>query len=453
MSYRPLKKLQRRRMYLAKGVIFVMICVLIFSCFQKVETAQAAGSLVSVKDTLSTSRPSVSTTLPSGAGSGATTITTATNGTNGMEPGDTVTFCTSAISCATTETKVISTIPNGTTLTLTVGLTNSYSANAGLFYKSTPTHTLSFTTHSTVAAGSFLISFPNASSSPNDGLPDAGGFDFNGFTLSTTTNVQTIGFTAGTVSTSSGSSLINIFVPFTSSIASNTAITITLGAAAPLLSPLKTATAGTADVWNVSIAEQDTVPNVIDNAAVAIATIEAAIVTATVNPSLTFSIAGIATAQPAFSSTTTSVTTTSITVPFGSLIPAFHYYAAQLLTVGTSASTGYTVTATQDGNLRKTNGTTIPSFNTTAADNIATNGFGFTPVSVAGSPTLPFTYNTSGGLFYSSGFSTSTPTTIFSNTGPTGSDQVRVVYGLMVASSQAPGNYQNLITYVATAIF
>ncbi len=449
MSCNFFRIFQKHRVTLTQGVIFLMLAVLVFSCFQTVE---AAGSLTSVKDTLRTSRPSVGTTLPSGAGIGATTITTATNGTNGIQPGDTVTFCTSAVSCATTETKVVSTVPNSTTLTLTVGLTNSYSANAGLFYKSTPVHTLSFTTHSTVAAGSFLISFPNASTSPNDGIPDSGGFDFNGFTLSTTTNVVATGFTEGVVSTSSGSSLINILIPFTSSIASNTAITITLGSVAPLLSPTKTAAAGTADVWNVSIAEQDTVPNVIDNATVAIATIEAVQVTATVNPSLTFTIAGINSGQTAFSSTTTSVTTTSVTVPFGSLVAATHYYAAQLLTVGTNAASGYTVTGYQDGNLRKTNGTSIPSFSTTPVDNIGTNGFGFTPVSVAGSPTLPFTYNTSG-LFYSSGFGTSTPSTIFSNSGPASGDQVRVVYGLDVASNQAPGNYQNLVTYVATATF
>src|SRR5581483_11380959 len=252
----------------------------------------------------------------------------------------------------------------------------------------TSVHTITFTTRSTVSSGNFLITFPNASSTPNDTIPDMGGFDFNGLTLSTTTNIVATGFTAGAVSTSTIGNTIAITIPFGSSLASNTAVTIVIGSSAPLLNPLKTSASGTADVWAPVIQERDGGNNVIDSATIDIATIETVLVTATVSPSLTFTIAGISSGQTAFSSTTTSVTTTSVTVPFGTLTAATHFYAAQLLTVGTNASSGYTVTGYESGPLAKTNGSTIPDFSTTAAENISTNGFGWTPVAVSGSSTL-----------------------------------------------------------------
>ena len=444
MKYNFLKIFQKNLKTISKlTAIILSVATLVFP-FQVIE---AAGSLTTVRDTLGTSRPSV-VTAASAISSGDTTITVTSS--VGVQPGDVIYLCTSTVSCATTETKTVAAVPDATHVTLTAGTSNAYAGTPALMLKMGSVHTVTFTTRSVVASGSFLISLPN-SGTVNDFIPDSGGFDFGRIT---TADISASGFTAGSISTTTGGSLINFIIPFSSSIASGTAITITIGATNKVLNPTKTAVSGTADAWTATIAQRDGVPNIIDASVIVLATIESVLVTATVSPSLTFTIAGISSGASGFGATTTSVTTTTVTVPFGTLTPVVNSYAAQLLSVGTNASNGYTVTGYEDASMRKTNGTTIPDYGTTAAENIATNGFGWTPVSVSGSPTLPFTYNTSGRFFNAAGFGTSTSvSTIFSNSGPTTSDQVRVVYGIRVAASQAPGDYQNLVTYIATGSF
>ena len=444
-KYNFLKVLEKNLEIISKFISVILIATALLFPFQILE---AAGSLTTVKDVLSTSRPSVVTTA-SAITLGDTTLTVASS--VGIQPGDIITICTSTVSCAATETKTVATVPDATHITLTAGAGAGYAGTPGVMLKMTAVHTISFTTRSVVASGSLFISLTSGGSA-TDNIPDSAGFDFN--RISTTTDISVTGFTPGVISTSTGASLINFSIPFSTSLASGTTVTIVIGATNRLLNPTKTAASGTADVWKAIVAERDAVPNIIDSSTIYVTTIESVLVTATVSPSLTFTIAGIGSGGTAFGATTTSVTTTTVTVPFGTLTPVINSYAAQLLTVGTNASNGYTVTGYEDASMRKTNGTTIPDYSTTAAENIATNGFGWTPVSVSGSPTLPFTYNTGAHFFHSSGFGTSTSvSTIFSNSGPTTSDQVRVIYGIRVSASQAPGDYQNLVTYIATGSF
>ena len=66
---------------------------------------------------------------------------------------------------------------------------------------------------------------------------------------------------------------------------------------------------------------------------------------------------------------------------------------------------------------------------------------------------LPFLYNDAGAKFKSAGFNSSTPITVMSNTAPANGDEVYVDYYVKVNAQQSQGTYQNVVTYIATAIY
>jgi hypothetical protein len=429
---------------LSLGIIAVTLTIFAFGPLS-LKTAQASGALTTVKDTLSTSRPSVSTTA-SAITSGDTTLTVGS--TTGILAGDTITICTSAVSCAATETKVVSAIIDGTHLSLTAGTGASYGSTPGIFFKSTAIHTISFTTRSAVSGGKFIIYIP-ADATPNNAIPAASGFDFNSITLS---DLSLTGGTAGTISTSTASSNLIFTIPFTGTIGATANATITIGSTLKLLSPIKSNSAGSADTYTVQVDETDSSSNVIDTTTVRVATIEPVTVSATVTPSLTFTINAVnATSSTAIGGAALDATSTATTVPFGNLTAATNRTVAQYIHIDTNSNSGYIVTAQSDGQLRKTNGATIADFSTTAADNNAVSGFGYSLQDKTNTPSV-FHYNDSG-TFFSKGYSSSSPTTIMSNVAAASGDEAYVIYRVRVSATQAQGSYQNVITYVATAIY
>lgn len=416
---------------------FLLVVLLVGFCvFFPTVYADAGGSLTSVKDTLTNSRPSVSTTLGGAVTAGDTTITLAS--TRGILQGDSIT-----LAGGTSEAVTVATVISATQVAITTAAANAHSNSTAVYDKQTSTHTVTFTTRSTVATGSFDVIFSGATT--NTGNPTSQ-FDFNS---TTTTDVSVAGFTAGTKTLTAASGKWN--VAFTTSIASSTAITITIGSTNKMLNPTKSAADGTADTWTVQINENDS-SNTIDTTSVKVATIESVSVTATIAPTLTFTIAGVASGASSAGQTTTAASTAT-TVPFGTLTAATPAYVSQTLTVSTNSDSGYAVTTYQDGALRKTNGTTISSFSTTAAEQNGNNGFGFT-LSNASGTTASFLYNDSGATLKSSGFGTSgTPVSVMSNTAAANTDSLRVTYIVRVSSTQATGDYRNVVTYIATATY
>ncbi len=407
----------------------------------------AVGALTSVKDTLSTSRPSVATAFGGNGNPNDTTITVGS--TLGLAQGDTITLCTTN-TCTSSENRVIASIPSVTQLNLTTGLTGTYTSGTSYLYlKMTSKHTITFTTRSAVTAGKFVITMPGDGTGANNSIPGASGFDFNGITAG---DISLTGGTAGTITTSSPASNVVITVPFTGTIAAATAITITIGNTNKLLNPTKTAVQGTADTYAVQVDEQDGSSNIVDTTTGRVGVIESVSATATVVPTLTFTI------NPVNSGTTVAgtsmdVTTTATTVPLGTLTVSTNRTAAQFIHIDTNSNSGYIVTAQSDGSLRKTNGTVISDYNVTAADNNAANGFGYALQTKAGSPTMTFNYNDSGRTFNSAGFNSSSSVTIMSNNAPASGDEGYVAYRVRVGATQPQGTYQNLITYIATAIY
>ncbi len=434
---------QKRAKAAAKYLVLILTVVFAFFPYNPVQ----AGSLKTVKDTVSTSRPSVSTAIGSAITAGDTTINVAS--TAGIQASDSIKICNSG--CTTTENRVVTSVLSSTQLALTAGTTNSY-ATGTVYYKSTAVHTITFTTNSGVASGNFLVSFPADASTFNNALPDSTGFDFNSI-LTSDVSMSCGGCTVGTIATSSGSSLINFTIPFTTGVASNTPITITIGSTNKLLSPTKSAASGTADTWSVTITERDGSSNTIDSSSIRIATIESVAVTATVTPSLSFTINPV-NSGTSVAGKSTDVTSTAVSVPFGTLTTGVAKHIAQYLAVYTNADSGYIVTAQEDGSMRKSTGTTIPDLSATPADNDANDGFGFSLANKTGTDaTSNLVYNFGGATFQSRSFPTSTPVQIMSNSGAITTKEVYVVYRLRVPQTQPPGDYSNLVTYIATATY
>lgn len=95
-------------------------------------------------------------------------------------------------------------------------------------------------------------------------------------------------------------------------------------------------------VWIKSYNDSDVV---VDTGVVTYTIVQEVQVTAKVDPTFTFVVAGIG-ANTATNGVTTSVASTSTTLPFGSLVPGTPKYAAHALYVTTNTGSGYSVTTT-----------------------------------------------------------------------------------------------------------
>lgn len=176
----------------------------------------------------------------------------------------------------------------------------------------------------------------------------------------------------------------------------------------------------------------------------------------TVGQSLSFSIAGVASGQTVASLVTT-VTSATNTIGFSSLTvgDASPNIAAQSVTVTTNATGGYTATARQNTNLTSTAGDQISTVSGTNASpaifgtGVTQGRFGYhtTDSSLCTGTTGRFgTDDTFAAL-------DTTPYEIACSSGPVTSEVTTMLYKLVIGSLQAAGNYQNVITYVATASY
>ncbi len=190
------------------------------------------------------------------------------------------------------------------------------------------------------------------------------------------------------------------------------------------------------------------------------------VVSAGVDTSLFFSVAGLATGQTV-NGATTSTTTTASTIAFGTLTPSTPIIAGQELTVTTNATNGFVVTLKEDQNLMSSAGSQIYSFKD--GNGVATPVVWTAPSATIGNA---LTYghfgvtsddaDLNGGEFtgtkYAGNFAT-TSRTIFSNSGAAdGTTQnigkVRVAFKLEISALQAAASdYSNHLIYVCTPTF
>lgn len=191
----------------------------------------------------------------------------------------------------------------------------------------------------------------------------------------------------------------------------------------------------------------------VDNQTIAFIYTNGQVVSATVDPTLSFTIAGVASAQTV-NGVTTNVSTTATTVPLGTLSTSTNTVAAQDLTVGTNAQSGYTVTIRYTGAL--TNGTA--NFTNFASPNSApttfsaagTEAFGYTTNDATLGTGTAARFTSSGGQKFA-GFTTSPLEVAYSATAA--SETTRVGYQAGISAATPAGSYTTTVVFVATPTY
>lgn len=479
-------------------IVFVFIL-----CGFYIATGTAyADDLSNASVTLSTSRPSASSPLSAAASSSDGIITVFNNGSRYLASDS------ARIIQGSSGLQIVGGLPvasQSASLT-SVYLGSSVGAAAGagsdiLQVPITAMHTVTFTTISSVPnGGKIIITYPGSSN--NSASPSASTFAFNGLPNSTAAVKSANATDCNTVTVSSPT----ITCTTSAIIPAATQVTIFIGCTAAgatcttqapyLINPTKSnQSAGTADSWRIQVSTADGSNNVIDSRTLAVGTIESVTVRANVDPSLTFTIAGINNGVAVNTNNTTGCLQTELTstginatatdVNMGTLANSpsatnttVGNISAQLLTVTTNGATGYVVTATSSGHLRNpstgfflTDAATPQAFPASGANfygfhacglDTYSAGIGTTYWNSSASDTNCNTYITgsSGNICKYGWPTTSTGINIASDTtGPignaivAGSGLTSVSYAAGADPAVPPGQYTTVVTYVATPSF
>lgn len=455
-----------------------------------------SANLTEVSATLSTSRLSFVGKLDANNSVGSSLITIQT--TPGSAP--------STTSAQLAEGDVVLIGDGGTANTYTVA---SASSTPGLFTIKSPSFdslqtgnadnndwvistqsaslTVRFNTVSSVPDGKFQILVPATANTGagDDGIPDPDGFDFTASTPTVTCPGNTTGYTfaAGAAAaedvTIGGSTYHSFTCEYTGTGASGTAfdgVTEDPIVISSLInpSPKNDHVEGYADTYRMLVRHLDTNDNEVDSTSVAVGVIEAVRVTASVPPQITFGIIGVGSGTTACG-VSTDVSTTATTVPFGEVSITSFTNAAQALTVSTNAANGYVVTALANdemglgGQVCTGNETVdtncIPDAqvasmtHTTSQDWTLTTekGFAYSLNDAGGTTTAAFEYDESGRTYSAKHFADNeagqAAQNLFSAAAPVENDNLYVCYRIVVGATQPAGNYENYVTYRATATF
>lgn len=459
-----------------------------------------SANLTNVSVTLTNSRLSFRGALGSGNTVGSSIVTI--NDTQNAYPstssaqlveGDVVSIGSSGVlnnySVASTSSLSTFTITSGLASGDTESGDDVISTQSGSLY-------VRFTTANAIADGEFRVLVPavDNTSAAADGIPDGGFWDF-GTTAPVVTcpgNETNYTFSSGTANASSvlidGQYYHSFGCAYTGAGGVGDDFDGSSFGYMEISGPLNPAprlghSTGTADTHNLVVQHLNSTSDVIDSTSVAVGVIEAVKVTATVAPQLSFQIIGINAGSTASCGVTTSVATTPASVPFGELYISNFKYAAQTLAVSTNASNGFIVTTTANDQMGL-NGAACAGADGTGSNscipdpeggstamsptvedswsNSATTDKGFAYSLDNNNTTAAFTYNQNTGNCTGSDFcarqfpdtaASEAPSQIFSAAGPADNQNLDVCYKAIVSATTAAGNYENHLTYTATATF
>ncbi len=487
-------------------LIILLVSSVIYLVFYPKFTISAPPT--SVKDTLSSSQLSYFARIGTGVSAGDSLIRIALTGnpsntTNNLFVGDTIGIGTTGTGVGISGPLTIYTIKDiGNTglfqINSAIGQSNAW-VGAAIISTHSAIHTISFTPQSNFTAGfwEFLIKATNtAGETINDGIPDTNGFDLGATTPSSgangvgtrlkitdvtcptwgigATTAYSIGSTTITsgVGTTAAYHVITCYLGIGGTnqigVGYSMAIGKDLASGSQLINPSpKDSNEGAADVYTFYIRHKDSSSVLFDSDTIQgkIAVVEAVRVSATVDPTLTFTIdaVGVGTGSTACGNTFASnaANTTATQVAFGSITLGSANDLGQRLSAITNSDNGYVVTVYEDGTMKNvSNATTIPD--TTCPSNSCT----------IASPALWTTYSASGwgytiqninvgtSLFhYTAGYKpfgngTANAQEIMKNTTtPTTTEQAYVCYRLTASTTQEAGNYENRLIYTATSTF
>lgn len=470
----------------------------------KPEGLDAAG-LSSASATLSNPRLSfhalVNTTIPIG-GTVAITKGSGAGGdwdTRNLFPKDSVVIsANSAISVATVSSDLV-------TFTLATPLVSAGNADTNMTVAQSGTLTVAFYTSATIpTGGSFKVSVPAPTSGGNDGLPisaatvQASGFDTNGMTNANTTCPG--GFTASTFTTGTGGAAHTYTCNNAGgNVPSGANLSFVIGNTIGLVNPPPTigrtsGQRGVADIYTITAATYSGAAGagtLLEDIQMKTAPVEGVLVSATVDETLQFTVAGYAAGANTRCGLahTAGITTTATSVPWNILSSGYTIdknEAVQQLTVTTNAASGYKVYAEENDQMGEEGNTctgTVPSAgeytfgtgtcirdpgvgsisHTVAADWGATPGsnygFGYSLENATGTD-AKFVYDTTG-VHDSKQFADqqgtedkyATDAELMSNAGPVSASSVYVCYRINIPGTQPAGFYYNKLKYTAVPTF
>jgi hypothetical protein len=463
---------------------------------------QLGADLSTVSDTLSDNRLSFVGALDSGnyVGNSTIIIDTSPSSTYGwamtdknfnLFPGDTMMVGTR------TNYEVDDIIDDATDnkIQLTLGLLSG-DADAGdpVIATRSAIHTVSLTTVSAIANGAFRV---RVKAGDANGIPDADGFDFSedswnpgggDVTCSPGSGTYNFGMKTATASGQPGCTAgYHCFeCRYNGAGGIGNVITFTIGSTAKLINPQKSAESeskavGVADTYPVIIEHMNSDNTVADTTTVKVAVVEAVRVTATVEPTLEFTIAAGDSDSDTIcgiSRTAGSIDTTAATVPLGTLSISSFVNAYQILTVSTNAIHGYAVTVQEDDQV-----SIGGDGSTTIADTLGDNGtithtakgdwddpadadgkgFGYS-VQNDDAKYVDFSYNQTGAncnseatTFCAKHLAASSDVedaqSIFYSDTVADSENINFCYRIVIGATQAAGDYENRVTFIATATF
>lgn len=473
-----------------KQLAWLVVVVGAFGASFVVSTQASAATLANVSDRVSTSRPSPSTPVNQTAASGVGSLTIFNNKSRFLAS-DSAMLINGGTGGLLQNIIIASQSADYQTAFFTTNTTTAVNATTVLAAPITAMHTIQFQTVNAIpASGKIAITFPGGAS--NIASPSATTFSFNGMTSgggllqingtsggSWNVTAPTITYTLGATPISAGTT-ITILVGCTAQSGGSCT-----SASPRLINPTKTAALGTADLWTVNIATQDSSSNVIDTGKARIGTQDVVNVQATVDPSLTFTITGIpdninlnsdgtyGVGSSCSDTTNSGVASSATDVNLGFLTNGTINIAAQQLSVSTNAANGYAITATSSGKfinpatgywIKGLNSNTNLSANDTPAPATfgasGTEGFGISPCG----PRVNTTTWGTGATAFSSGAKYSNPyntglnsfyATLASYTGTGGvsNDKTNLEYAASISGTTPAGVYSNYFTYIATATF
>lgn len=491
-------------------VIFIQISIIYLYKIPQLTPELDSAGFTNASDTLSNGRLSYRAGVATGVNnSSLVTIDSsgnADNNTNHLFPKDVVCFSGSLLDgCYNNATNTVANIIDATNFNFSPPLGPvDLSSNDYVIASQSATHTIAFTLANEVPLdGSIYITVPavDITGKTNDYFPDTNtsiatnGFDLGGVgtgNISVASSSCANNWTVTSVTAGDATNDHRILISrSTDSCVAGSTITVTVGDGTKKMinpAPITGHTQGAADVYTLNVKTRDGSTNTLDQSNVKVAVIEGVLVSATVQETLSVTIAGVA-ASTAVCGATTDVTTTATSVPWGTIINfgAFQE-AAQTITVSTNADAGYVVKAEENDQMGKDGIACVgPSANeavsciqdTTCGTTPCTEtagyywtstakyGLGYTlsgsdAAFVYDSTTEPCT-TTGGGTatnFCARHFAdqettgpSQTKQTIMSNAGPVASSQVSLCYRLNVSAVQPAGYYYNKVQLTATATF
>lgn len=497
--------------------------------FQFIRPKKTVANLTSASATLSNPRLSFKAGVTSGT-SGTTLVTidgagNPDNDTNHLFIGDSVCFSPSTLpGCTGDTTYSVASVPSTTTFNVSTSLGSTLNATDLAIASQSGTITLTFTLGNDIPSdGDILVTIPMADNeNGNDGFPDAsgtdtstGGFDLNGLTTSNVSVTESCGGTFSVAAVSAGSGTTDHTIRIdnsTAACAASSQLTVTIGdGTIDIVNPAPVTSSrsrGEAEVYNLNITTRDGSDNTLDSSDVAVAPVEGVFISATVDESLSFTVAGITADSGSYcgiTRTASSPDTTAYTIPWGTISTTYlaaTHNTEQQLTLSTNADGGYKIyvqeydqmgkdgaacsgTAPSSGDYTFSGNTCIRDTvcGATPCTHIVAYDWGADPSSYPGlgyslqdqsgtdstfdydSNASPCDKSGSGGSFCakqvadddrgsgSSEDETASGAEVMSNSNPVSGSSAYICYRIDLPGTQPAGYYYSVIKYTAVAVF